>query len=100
MIDTIGKIERGLYVIREVLLNEQKPSGVIDSSWLTAFIGLNLTTLNDIPTILYSPLTNKKLRATKTSSNCLKSDEADDDYDISDGDDEPVLTRSCCLKEK
>ncbi len=60
-------------------MREQKPSGVIDASWLTAFIDLDLTALHEIPTILYIPLTNKKLRATKSSSKYLKSNECDDD---------------------
>jgi hypothetical protein len=60
------------------------------------FIGLDLKHLNEIPVIVYSPLTTKKRKAAKSSVKCVEAHEADDDdYDISDENDEPVLTRSC-----
>jgi hypothetical protein len=103
VIGTIGKTDGGSYIIKEILLQEQKPSGVIDSSWLKRFIDLDLTNLNDIPTIIYLPLISKKLRATKSSPNSLEAhrsddddnkndDDDDDDNKIDDEDDEPLLT--------
>ncbi len=109
MIGSIGKTDHDCYLIKQIVLQEQKPPGVIDILWLNMFIGLDLKHLNEIPVIVYSPLTTKKLKAAKSSVKCIEAHEADDDddcgsedeeeddddYDISDGNDEPVLTRSC-----
>jgi hypothetical protein len=49
--------------------------------------------LNEIPTIFYLPLTNKKLRATKSSPKCLESHENDgDNHENQNEDNEPLLT--------
>lgn len=108
MIGATGKTEQDCYLIKQIVLQEQKPIGVIDILWLNMFIGLDLKQLNEIPVILYSSLTKKKLKAAKSNVKCIEAHEVDDDddcsseheednddYDISDGDDEPVLTRSC-----
>ncbi|CAF1360740.1 unnamed protein product, partial [Didymodactylos carnosus] len=94
VIGTLGKTNGDLYIIKEILLQEQKPNGVIDSSWLQRFIALDLTNLNEIPKIIYIPLTNKKLKAAKSSPKCAEAYKSDGDYDSEneDEDDEPLLT--------
>ncbi|CAF3306342.1 unnamed protein product [Rotaria sp. Silwood2] len=99
IIGTVGRQDGNLFIIKEILLQEQKPSGIIDSSWLKAFTDLDLTSLNAIPLIIYTPLTKKRLKAAKSSPKSLEEpltqdeDENDDneDDDDDDDDDEPVL---------
>ncbi|CAF1563579.1 unnamed protein product [Rotaria sordida] len=103
VIGTLGKKSADLYIIKQLLLREQKPNGIIDASWLTRFVNSNLTNLNDFPLIIYVTLTDKKLRATKSSPKTLEEhtsnddskdtnneeDEDEDEHD--DDDDEPIL---------
>lgn len=94
VIGIIGKKVADLYFIKELLLREQKPNGFIDSSWLTTFVNLNLTTLTVIPAIIYVPLTNNKLRVIKSSPKGLEewtTDEDSEDINDDDDDEEPCL---------
>jgi len=71
VIDTVGiqeeKPDDGLYIIKQVLMREQRPRGIIDGSWLWQFVNLDLTTLNKIPMISCTPLT-KKIECSKIKS--------------------------------
>lgn len=105
VIDTIGRTEKDLYIIQEILLQEQKPSGIVAHRWLNDFVVIDLRTLADIPAIEYLPLTKKKLRTYKSSLRCKQFEtifaddrNADDDNDTDssdiqgcpeDSDDEP-----------
>jgi hypothetical protein len=54
---------------------------------------LDLTNLNEIPTIIYLPLTNKKLKAAKSSPKYLQLHEVDgDDYENQNEDNGSILT--------
>jgi hypothetical protein len=100
IIGTHGKNDGGRYVITEVLLQEQKPSGVIDMAWLKNFVALDLRSLPQIPTILYAPLTKKRCEKAKACPNdpsaCRseeqeEEDDDDEDDEDEDEDDEPFL---------
>ena len=107
VVGTLGRNDGGRYIITEVLLQEQKPSGVIDISWLKEFIAFDMERLPEIPTITYAPLTKKRCKKAKASpkgpSACRSEeqkedededeDEEDEDEDNEDesGDDEPFL---------
>ncbi|CAF0759125.1 unnamed protein product [Adineta ricciae] len=84
VIDTLGEKDGDAYIIKEILLIEQKPNGVAASSWISQFVNLDLRRLDDASPIDYTPLTNKKLRATKSSPKAFGED-------LSDDDDDPIL---------
>ena len=106
VIGVIVRADSTSYIIKEVLLNERKPSGIIDSNWLKIFADSDIKNLNEIPRITYTELTNKKLKVTKSSPKYLQAhpfdnedeDEEEDNDDDETDDDEPVLTIKCCQK--
>jgi len=101
VIETVGKSVGNRYIIRDVLLQERKPSGIIHPSGLASFIQLDMENLKEMPEFFCDPLTNKKLKLIKSSPKRFKAgmnnnlfDEDDDteDEDESDDDDnEPWL---------
>ena len=91
IIDEIGRKDGDLYLIKELLLQEVKPNGIIDSSWLTEFVCLNLTDTDDIPNMPYVQLTNKKFRVIESSPIALEELTSDDDDDDDEDNEESFL---------
>lgn len=87
VIGALGKKVGNLYIIKEILLREQKPNGIIDASWLTKFVNSKLTNLNKFPRIVYEPSTNKRLRTTESSSKIVEEQIINDDSDDTNSED-------------
>lgn len=84
VIDTICKKEENdeLYIIQDILLHEQHPNGIISSSSLELFINSDIKNLQEMPSIYYTPLSNKKLKSSKSSLKFhLNDDSIDEDED-------------------
>lgn len=96
VIGVLGKANSTSYIIKGILLNERKPSGIIHPDWLKIFIDSDIKNFNEIPIITYTELTNKKFKITKSGPKGLQvhsfnngdEDEDEDDDDDDDEDDE------------
>jgi len=81
-------IFKNLYFNRRVILGSRFVQSLVHLSWLTRFVDSNLKNLNEFPLIIFVPLTNKKLRAIKSSPKLLE-EHTSDDY--SEDDEDSVL---------